>query len=219
MSNVHRAFIGDMMIIRAATDIPSNTELKIWYLLPAPENQPMDFRHWGFECCCVMCTDIRSTEPRILWTRTRQRDQIAMALESKSCEYAEILIERLTETYSHPLEQVLRLGLWEPLTLIAAVYDSLKQHDEAREAVSRALAAVGFVIEGGVEGPLVVKKWGLAMDNLVVAWRILGKSLLKVAPERAMQAERYARMAYMISVGEEASFDATYGMSLKVAHE
>ncbi|KAJ5208589.1 hypothetical protein N7449_002968 [Penicillium cf. viridicatum] len=80
-------------------------------------------------------------------------------------------------------------------------------------------AAVGFVIEGSVEGPLVVKKWGLAMDNLVIAWMILGKSLLKVAPERAMQAERYARMAYLISVREEASFDVTYGMSLKVAHE
>lgn len=219
MSNAHRAFIGDMMIIRAATDIPANTELTIWYLLPAPENQPMDFRHWGFECCCAMCADVRATEPRILWTRTRQRDQIAMALENKCRDRAEILIEHLAETYPHPLEQVLRLGLWEPLTLIAGVYDNLKQEDEAREAVSRALAAVGFVIEGGVEGPLVVKKWGLVMDNLVVAWMILGKSLLKVAPESAMQAERYARMAYLISVGEEASFDATYGMSLKVAHE
>ncbi|KAJ9487420.1 hypothetical protein VN97_g5899 [Penicillium thymicola] len=142
-----------------------------------------------------------------------------MALEDKCHERAEILIERLAETYPRPLEQVLRLGLWEPLTLIAGVYDGLKQHDEAREAVSWALAAVGFVIEGGVEGPLVVKKWGLVMDNLVVAWMILGKSLLKVAPEGAIQAERYARMAYLISVGEEASFDATYGMSLKVAHE
>lgn len=219
MSNAHRAFIGDMMIIRATTDIPANTELTIWYLLPAPENQPMDFRHWGFECCCAMCTDVRATEPRILRTRTRQRDQISIALENKNREHAEILIERLAETYSHPLEQVLHLGLWEPLILIAGVYDRLKQQDEAREAVSRALAAVGFVIEGGVEGPLVVEKWGLVMDDLVVAWIILGKSLLKVAPESAMQAERYARMAYLISVGEEASFDATYGVSLKVAHE
>lgn len=81
-----------------------------------------------------------------------------MALEDKCHERAEILIERLAETYPRPLEQVLRLGLWEPLTLIAGVYDGLKQHDEAREAVSWALAAVGFVIEGGVEGPLVVKK-------------------------------------------------------------
>lgn len=217
MSNAHRAFIGDMMIIRATTDIPKNTELTIWYLLPDPANQPMDFRHWGFECCCAMCADARATEPRVLWTRTRQREQIAMALEDKCHERAEILIERLAETYLRPLEQALRLGLWEPLTLIAGVYDGLKQQDEAREAVSRALAAVGFVIQGGVEGPLIVKKWGLVMDNLVVAWMILGKSLLKVAPERAIQAERYARMAYLISVGEEASFDATYGMSLKVA--
>ncbi|CAI7667777.1 unnamed protein product [Penicillium viridicatum] len=219
MSNTHRAFIGDMMIIRAATDIPENTELTIWYLLPAPENQPMDFRHWGFECCCAMCADVRATEPRVLWARTRQREQIAMALGKKSRQRAEILIESLAKTYPHPLEQVLRLGLWEPLTSIALVYDSLKQQDEAREAVSRALAAVGFVIEGGVEGPLVVKKWGFTMDNLVIAWIILGKSLLKVAPERAMQAERYARMAYLISVGEDASFDATYGMILEVAHE
>ena len=68
-----------------------------------------------------------------------------------------------------------------------------------------------------MNGPLVVKKWGLAMDKLVVAWMILSKSLLEIAPESALQAERYARLAYLVCVGEEASFDATYGMSLKVA--
>ncbi|KGO55768.1 Tetratricopeptide-like helical [Penicillium expansum] len=217
MSNAHRAFIGDMMIIRAATDIPANTELKIWYLVPAPENYPTDFRHWGFECCCVICADVKATEPRVLKTRVRQRAEIAMALECKNHGRAETLIERLAETYSRPLEQVLHLGLWEPLALIAGVYDSLKQQGEAREAVSRGLAAIGFVLEGGVNGPLVVKKWGLAMDKLVVAWMILSKSLLEIAPESALQAERYARLAYLVFVGEEASFDATYGMSLKVA--
>ncbi|CAG8351337.1 unnamed protein product, partial [Penicillium nalgiovense] len=222
MSNAHRAFIGDMMIIRAATDIPANTELTIWYLLPAPENQPMDFSHWGFECSCTTCVDIKATETRILETRVRQRAQIAIALE-KSSEYsrsrAEVLIDRLTKTYPRPLEQVLRLGLWEPLTLIAGAYDSLMQQNEAREAVVQALAAVGFVLEGGVEEPLVVKKWGLAMDNLVVAWIILWGTLLEVAPESAKQAERYARMAYLICVGEEESFDATYGMNFRVARE
>jgi hypothetical protein len=222
MSNAHRAFIGDMMIIRAATDIPANTELTIWYLLPAPENQPMDFRHWGFECSCTMCVDIKATEPQVLETRVRQRAQIAMTLEKSSehsCSRAEVLIDRLTETYTRPLEQVLRLGLWEPLTLIAGVYDSLMQQNEAREAVVQALTAVGFVLEGGVEGPLVVKKWGLAMDNLVVAWIILWRTLLGVAPESAKLAERYARIAYLICVGEEESFDATYGMNFNVAHE
>jgi hypothetical protein len=37
---------------------------------------------------------------------------------------AEVLIDRLTETYRRPLEQVLRLGLWEPLIMIAGVYDN-----------------------------------------------------------------------------------------------
>ncbi|CAI7581905.1 unnamed protein product [Penicillium glandicola] len=223
MSNAHRAFIGDMMIIRAAVDIPADTELTIWYLLPAPENQPMDFRHWGFECCCAMCADVRATDPCILENRVRQRAHIAMALEKGSsvisCKRAETLIENLAKTYPRPVEQVLHLGLWEPLTLIAGVYASQGQHDKAGEAVSQALAAVGFVLEGSVEGPLVVKKWGLAMDNLVVAWLILRKYFLEVAPERATQVGRYARMAYLISVGEETSFDATYGMSLKVADE
>ncbi|KAJ5384888.1 Tetratricopeptide-like helical [Penicillium concentricum] len=228
MSNAHRAFIGDMMIIRAAVDIPANTELKIWYLLPAPEHQPMDFRHWGFECCCAICADVSVTEPRVLETRVRQRAQIAMALENgsngPSLTRAETLIERLAETYPHPLEQVLRLGLWEPLILIAGVYERQKRPEEAGEAVNRALAAVGFVLEGsgledGVEGPLVVKKWGLPMDDIVVALLLLRRSLLEVAPERAMQVERYARMAYLICVGEEESFDTAHGMSLKVACE
>jgi hypothetical protein len=41
------------------------------------------------------------------------------------------------------------------------------------------------VIEGGMEGPLVVKKWGQAMDSLVIAWIILWRTLLGVAPESA----------------------------------
>ncbi|KAJ5960083.1 uncharacterized protein N7479_007233 [Penicillium vulpinum] len=223
MSNAHRAFIGDMMIIRAADDIPADTELTMWYMLPSPENQPMDFRHWGFECSCAMCADIRATEPRVLEMRVRQREQIAIALDNNSTlshERAEMLVERLAETYPRPLDQVLRLGLWEPLTLIAGVYGRRKEWEKAGKAVIRALEGVGFVLEGSglegdVEGPFVVKKWGLVMDNLVVAWIILCRSLLRVAPERAMQVERYARMTYLICVGEEGSFDATYEMSLK----
>ncbi|OQE45954.1 hypothetical protein PENCOP_c001G03916 [Penicillium coprophilum] len=152
MSNVHRAFIGDIMVIRAATDIPANTELKTWYLLPAPENQPMDFRHWGFECCCAICVDVKTTESHILKTRVRQRVQIAMALENSlsklSLARAEMLIECTAETYAHPLEQVSRLGLWGPLTLIAGFYERHKRPDEAVKAVDRALASVGFVLEG-----------------------------------------------------------------------
>ncbi|KAJ5514445.1 Tetratricopeptide-like helical [Penicillium fimorum] len=55
------------------------------------------------------------------------------------------------------------------------------------------------------------------MDDLVVALLILRRSLLEVTPVRTMQVERYARMAYSICVGEEASFGATYGMGLEVA--
>ncbi|KAJ5163261.1 Tetratricopeptide-like helical [Penicillium coprophilum] len=199
MSNVHRAFIGDMMIIRAATDIPVNTELKIWYLLPAPDYQPIDFRHWGFECCCSICVDIATA--------------LENSLSKVSLARAETLIECLAKTYAHPLEQVPQLGLWEPLTLIAGVYERHKRPDEAAKAVNRALASVGFVLDGsgfGGDGevPLVVKKWGSL-------W--MGLSLLETAPERAMQVERYARMTYLICVGEETSFDATYGESLEVA--
>ncbi|KAJ5834705.1 Tetratricopeptide-like helical [Penicillium robsamsonii] len=226
MSNARRrAFIGDMMIIHAAVDILANAELKIWYLLPAPEYQPMDFHHWGFECCCAICADVSVTKPRVLETRVRHRAQIAIALKNSSNRLsltrAETLIERLAETYPHPLKQVLQLGLWEPLTLIAGVYERQKRPEEAVKAANRPLAAVGFVLEGfgwedDVEGPLVIKKWGLAMDDLVMLL-IFRRSLFDVAPERAIQVERYARMAYLICVGEEASVDATYGMSLKVA--
>jgi hypothetical protein len=93
MSNAHYAFIGDMMIIRAATDIPANTELF--------------FSAMAICACCL--TRISRT-----WG--------SVALMS-----TQIVQER------RPLEQVLRLGLWEPLIMIAGVYDSLMQQDEARD--------------------------------------------------------------------------------------
>ncbi|KAJ5774296.1 hypothetical protein N7457_009192 [Penicillium paradoxum] len=222
MCNVNRAFIGDMIIVRAATDIPANTELTMWYLLPGPENQPMDFQHWGFECNCSMCVAISATEPHIPRKRIRLRQEIAMALENRlnvlSRQRAKLLIQQLTDTYLQGPDGALQIGLWEPLTLLASVYERQGELKEASKLILQAFEAIGFVLEGAgidasVEGPLVVKKWGLILDGTVVAWLILRNALFEVAPGRALRADQYARLAYLICVGEDTSFDAVYGRS------
>lgn len=208
------------MIIRATTDIPADTELTIWYLLPSLERQPMDFSHWGFQCNCSMCTEIAATDPRILKKRLRLREEIAIALANSTDilgrQRVDTLIYRLTETYTQSPDGALQTALWEPLALLASACERQGEHKEAAEVVLRALESIGYVLEGAgvdasVAGPLLVKKWGLMMDGIVVAWLILRNALLEIAPERARQANQYARMAYLITVGEDTGFDAIYG--------
>ncbi|QQK41396.1 Tetratricopeptide-like helical [Penicillium digitatum] len=133
-----------MMILRAATNIPANTELRIRYFPPALKTST-----W------TSATGALSAAP-------------PCAPTSSSCRRTETLIKHLAETYPRPLEQALRLGLWEPSTLIAGAYDSLKQQGEAREAMNGALTAIGIMLDGGVDGLLVVKKSDLAMENLLL---------------------------------------------------
>jgi SET domain-containing protein len=59
--NSVRCFIGDMIIIRAARDLPTGTELMISYV-PPTEAEPGAIherlrRSWGFDCDCVICAD------------------------------------------------------------------------------------------------------------------------------------------------------------------
>lgn len=67
--NASRAFIGDMILVRAQRDLAAGTELVWWYNTPRgrdyAETQSALSRTWGFSCDCAICLDLKNTSAKL----------------------------------------------------------------------------------------------------------------------------------------------------------
>ncbi|OJK04901.1 hypothetical protein ASPACDRAFT_49254 [Aspergillus aculeatus ATCC 16872] len=225
-SNVRRAFIGDMMIVRATRDLPADTELTFWYRAPSAQDPPtkrLDLQHWGFECSCAICQDRHATGSGDLARRRKLLVEVETAFRSlapgrrsnAAVARIERMISDIQRTYRSPAAQVPRLGVWNAYLTLAAVHATGRQPRKALEFALKTFESLGYVIQSEPRTTLVVKEWGLIMDGLVGCWMILCRAYSDIAPDLADQAERYARTTYKICVGEDETFESTYSRSSK----
>lgn len=220
ISNARRAFIGDMMVVRASKDLAANTELTFWYKSPLNKESdgvPVDLRHWGFTCDCIICRDIQKAEKAVVLKRTRLLADLLRLFESRKTDSpkTEKIMSELAATYTQPASEVPRVAMFAPYQNLAAASASSHQPQKAAIFGLKALESWSYVIDGGesphISGrPLIVKKWGLMNDAVVGCWMILAGAYHKVAPGLEAQAEGYARTSYRICVGEDQTFDETY---------
>lgn len=224
-SNARRAFIGDMMIVRATQDLEPNTEITMWYRPPLSNDikgQLADFQHWGFECTCVLCQDIRATDKDTLAKRKQLTARLRKFFKQRhdpDAAKVEAALTDLESTYTRPATEVPRLCFWDPALALSCMYESHKQPLKAIEWGMKSLTALGYVVEGGSiprssDAPLVIKKWGLMEDEVVGGWIILSRAYRLVAPELEAAAREYAKICYRICVGEEETFEETYAVPL-----
>ena len=221
LSNARRSFIGDMMVVRATQDLAPNTELTFWYKSPIDndsEGRPVDLQHWGFRCDCNLCRDVQSLDKSTLSTRTRLQADLKRLFKAKKMKFQTIedTITKLEGTYSHPASEVPRLAVWSAHLSLAAAYLASHNPEKAVASGLRTLQSLGYVVEGGGIPPvrdtsLLVQKWGLMTDGVVGCWMILSQAYHQVAPALEPQAHAYAKLSYKICVGEDETFDATYG--------
>ncbi|KAK3294133.1 TPR domain protein [Chaetomium fimeti] len=229
--NAFRAFIGDLLIARATRDLPAGTELTWWYYLldvggeSEGEKRSDMLRHWGFECDCPLCADAKRSGERVARTRralvtelergveelrrgveagvlsTAARDAVLRSVESG--------VEALEETYARPAEEVPRFDVWGArMDLVEAVWVRRRTMaaEQAVRLMLRALGALGYVIEGGERGTVVVRKWGVMDGGVVGCWMLLRDAYRETAPELVAPAEEYARTAYRTLIGEDETF-------------
>lgn len=226
-SNAHRSITGDMLTLRATQDISTNAEVTISYKPPIPEldEERIRFRSWGFVCRCVLCEDDYVT---CKGTHDSRKDLHKAALAyirrssaSNATFKLESIATSLADTYTQPAAKAPRIILFNLLFDLARIYLRKKQPGNAVTATLRTFQALGYVIEGGfpdteTDTPLVVKRWGLFQNSLVECWIILVlayRGLMK--PGLSAQAEMYAKISYKMSVGEDESFDETYGQHIR----
>lgn len=125
----------------------------------------------------------------------------------------ETVVKAMAATYSRPASEVPRLAIWEamqqPLMKLVAMTQQV-QPARMVKLFLEALASLGYVIEGGVAGAIVVRQWGLLTDGAVDSWVFLRDLYRLAAPELVAPTEAYAMTAYRMVFGEDETFD-TYG--------
>jgi len=220
-SNARRAFIGDMMIVRATRDLAPDTEINFWYHAPiAGENDDRQkkFEQWGFKCNCTMCQDDQTKKRNTLNSRKQQRAEVLRHFKSvfkANLPKIESMIVAMENQYIQLASKVPRLHVWDLHLSLAQIYMRRKEPAKAINSALKSLSSLGYIIEGGnlphkIGTPVVIKQWGLFMDGNIECWRVLCGAYQLAAPELVTQAVQYAKLSYRICVGEDETFEETY---------
>lgn len=130
----------------------------------------------------------------------------------------ERLLDAANRTYPRPAEEVPRLLLWAPQLALARLFAAQNKVGKSIEFVRKVLTSLGFVLVGADSSHtrIVTVKWGLLVDHLVETFLIARNDFAAIgATEDSRRAEEYARTTYKIIVGEDLSFNATYGKRVR----
>ena len=126
------------------------------------------------------------------------------------------LLTALDKTYSRPASQIPRLPLFDPLLLLARLHMDRADFPTGLDALAQALHALGFVTAGldrCASTPFQIVAWGHLLDHVVEAFlRARGAFGVWGLSAKAAQADGFARVAYRMLVGEDASFEKTYDL-------
>ena len=218
-----------MQIVRATRNIPANSEITFWYSVPDGSSSYSEMQkrlqNWGFECGCSICLDRKATKKQTLAKRNGLFQDLKKAFDARpgaDLAKAERLLAALEKTYSMPASVVPRLTLWDPYLFLTRCYSVNQEPEKVVRTAWKVLASLGFIIKRedsslSSSAPFHVEQWGLMVDHVVEAWVHLWVAYARLAPELCTEAESCARIAYKICVGEDGTFDRTYGKMARQA--
>lgn len=220
VSNARRSFIGDMMIVRATQDLQPGTEITFCYQVPEgdPRKMKKSLQNWQFTCTCAICENDKTTGAVVFAERAKLMKELKRAFGQAPPQTAKLgkvvrLLESLNNTYSRPMDEVPRLLLWDSQALLMRIYMSERNVQKVLESFHQLLTLLGFIVTGAdsTSVPFRIVKWGLLVDHLIEVF-LQARSTFETigAKDDSKTAELYARVAYKMVVGEDASFESTY---------
>lgn len=221
--NAYRTFLGNMMMIRATTDISTGDELFVEY---RPGQDPCaqrkeELAQYGFKCDCALCAADSNTPAELLADRDRlQRVAEIFAnatpwnrggTEAGLMRQARDLQSEIKATYAHPrgaYDRLPRIACFEIdcwLTMVTTGWDAVA-------AAMRLVRDMGYFITVAAAG----EQWGtvdrdraIASQAAVVAIFAAKEAYLKVVEERvAMGLLALAAQTWVIFSGSLEGFDA-----------
>lgn len=206
------------MVVRASCDMQAGSEVTFWYHSPSESCSQERHKHWGFVCGCAICLDTRATDTIVVSNRQKLLGDLhrvfsSPAPRSVAIKKIERLIDALNKSYNQPAKDVPRLLLWDPQLLLVRLYAAENKAGKVLESAAKVLTFLGFVVVGADSSHTCfeISKWGLMTESLVETFLHIRAAFTVMGAEMdSARAEKYAKTAYKILVGEDDSFQATY---------
>jgi hypothetical protein len=206
-----------MQIVRAAQDIPADTQIFCSYVpnLESPQNNQDALKPWGIVCHCTMCDGNSATDRRLLAKRAQVIARMVMEHRRPNSAMLREFARDLAETYPFPASDVPRTTLSNVQHFLSMAHKEASQPYQAIEAALAFLSSLGFIIEGAEivrgrvdDASIVVKRWGLTRGEVINQWMLLSKMYFLIgATSRGYQACQHAQLTYRICIGEDDTFD------------
>ncbi|KAF3490604.1 TPR domain protein [Arthroderma uncinatum] len=228
LSNSHRTFIGDMIIIRATQDLEPGTEITENFYISngnVYEQRRKFLRNLGFDCNCVLCHDKQGTANHVMGERkTLKAEALRLCSRFKlaptdfsAAAKIESSIAQLRDTYPRPALEEPRIEISEVQLDLAGLYLGRGDVPTTISYTLEGLASLGYVIENGSlprprgSRALEIKRWGLLQARLIMTWLTLAYAYTCVGCDgNAVVAKCYARITYRALYGEDDTFDTFY---------
>lgn len=215
LENCHRRFIGDMQIIRAAQDLPANTELVFNYAQfhrsDADWNTQRLFERWSFVCTCTLCMARKGTSESTVQARLDILTEFHPAILQYDIEVLHQIHRRWEDTLSAAEAGTIRPFLMSIYSSSAEAARCASMEDRIQWAV-KALEAGGYELhlppphQRGGNSEVVMRQWGASGKVVTMTLITLYKAYAKTAPEVCPSILRILRTAYLIEKGEDETF-------------
>lgn len=224
VGNCSRTTIGDMMIVRAATDLPAGTELLAPHttigILSSYDETQESLADSGITCDCEVCKTKKAT------TSGQLEKRKAFSQELKVCSkdtravkisLAKTILEKLEKTYPATAAGDLRFDLRDPYITLGYALLLKRKPAEAIRAFVRSLEVIGYrivapsSIQWQDRSRFEVEKWGVGERGVAdtffaihVAYKMLNYHGL------CGDAKKYVKISYRIAVGEDETVEEAY---------
>lgn len=231
--NTARAFIGDMMIVRATRDIKAGEEVFTSYQPPtmAFSKRKEKFNSWGFQCDCPLCRIEKQLPASILTGREmieqeakdfiaanpRTQENLGRLVGAAKLIEAKGILICLEETYPESKYEVMPrlacvdIDLWLVQIGVSAVEARLSSSLEIA-ATFRVMKDWGYIVKVKGSKVLIDRNNGVVCPQVVdaamysrQAWRMAGK------PDVAKSFLEFAKEIYLAICGAMDGFEDKFG--------
>lgn len=178
---------------------------------------------WGFTCSCLLCVEAKKVEKMIKEKRKALRADLMKAFEKHSSDnkmldmgkIESILAQLEKTTGKHGEGKAQETGLWEPYLSLTRGYAMLGRAEKVVWGTLKTLEMLGFEMAfGGAsrDSTIAVTKWGLMNDFVVECWMLLWTTFALMSALKAADMAKDLATSYKIIVGEDETFEETYGI-------
>ncbi|KAI5249075.1 SET domain-containing protein [Aureobasidium subglaciale] len=184
LANSYRSFIGDMMLVRAGTNISRGSEITLAYSGTSAfssEQQDESQRDWGFRCGCKKCTCEEHIIPGSDMHK-KLKDAMNTWIEYKTnatpipeiIEQAQQAIDAIMPLYPDH-EKLPRLGLTQHHEELMWIYHAMEKHDLVAENAKQLIRDYGYILSSDDREVQMASE--NAIPDLDVVWALLHLSI------------------------------------------